>query len=386
MGLFRRFTGTPPTPFGYQPPPEAVVRSWICADPGCGHSGPGSDPRRWPRRCPECDAGIRTDRLAEPWEHQARRQEIDARLAGPPRWSGDLDEARAEDAVWWFADALAHTRPELAAERWARIDRLIKETEAAQRTFHGGYHRWNAFQCAVDHGHADLAAHVLRDWYAAADTSELEDNGRRTNCRQLASCLITFLEHPVTAPSPHAEPLWSALTDLMARMRDVTTADHIQGYARLGRLRAGGNNEEESLLDALRQLRIGDHRAAPEEGARPTDLGLRMLCLAWHERGDQVSGLDGSLVWDVCLRPVMEHARADPRAAVEAVAAAVLPGAGWEVFGASRCLQEYAGDEPGFLPVLDAALEFLHGQGWSERFLNGVERRRWHTTHGPDSW
>jgi hypothetical protein len=69
-----------PTRFGYVPPAEAVIRGWECSNLECGRSDLEPDRRRWPKSCPECGSPVGTGVMQDPWEHYAKRFEIDARL------------------------------------------------------------------------------------------------------------------------------------------------------------------------------------------------------------------------------------------------------------------------------------------------------------------
>ncbi len=71
----------PPTKFGYQPPEGATATTWRCTGEEGGRMGEWgeSDPARWPRRCPECGSRLEPQ-LDEPWAHEARRMELDARV------------------------------------------------------------------------------------------------------------------------------------------------------------------------------------------------------------------------------------------------------------------------------------------------------------------
>ena len=83
FGKKKQSPALPPTPYGYQPPPDAVVRSWQCTNLKCGHGEHGPDRRAWPPRCPECGSSIGTGYLDPPYRRPAERFELDVKLVNP---------------------------------------------------------------------------------------------------------------------------------------------------------------------------------------------------------------------------------------------------------------------------------------------------------------
>lgn len=394
MRLFARSGALPPTPFGYRPPAGAVALRWICTADGCGSGGPDREGRPWPRRCPGCQgATVATHELAEPWQHAAKRVEIDARLNGLPQY-GDPAAARADDLLWQVEDALLAGQAERAERTRRQFDALVAELTTAAtgaRTGFSGYlPRFWLVTGALRHGAHGLAARELRTWHAARTFDNPEGNDERADCRTLADLLITFLEAPATAGSPHRDELWACLRDLMPRIEQVATASNILGSNRLLRHFSGGNREEELMIAELKRLAAADRAdgtawdgSGPGSGSGlPAQTARRLEILGGVKIAGPDSGVDGTLVWDVCLAPFLP-------VAPEALAEAVLPVGGWSVYGASRCLQELRAHDaasPAYLALLDAGLRFLHDSGLGPGHLNGWDHTCWTEIHGPGSW
>ncbi|MDG4831489.1 hypothetical protein O7627_19510 [Solwaraspora sp. WMMD1047] len=228
----------PPTAFGYRPPPEAIALAWICAGADCGRRGAGALVGAWPRSCPDCGHPVATHELADPWQHAARRVEIDVRLVRP-RHSGDRVDAAAEDLRWHVVDALRQGRPELAEARRQRLDAFLTDREAAG-SFDCGRHRRSVVREALEYHAVDLAARELASWYrCAAARSGSPD--RRGATGELAEQLIAFLEQPGTiADGPAANEVWQLLTDLVTGLDGLPWADLRDRLDRLRRVRRAG--------------------------------------------------------------------------------------------------------------------------------------------------
>jgi hypothetical protein len=391
MKLFARWSATlPPTQYGYQPPEGAHATGWICASLNCGRESSGSDPRSWPTRCPECGGPIATGSLVEPWQHEARRVELDARL-NRRLFRGDPANAEAENLVWYFVDSLYQQRPDLAETYRVRLDRFITTEEARRRYFNGGTHRWWMVHHANAHGAVNLAARELEEWYACADLTDIETNSiRGDNCRQLAQQMIEFIEYADGIPSATVGRIWTLLEILMRHMYRVATADVTRGFTRLHQIMSGRQPEEVALEAALVDLRLAHEGGGIDSVDRlPAQTVLRMEALGRYEYDPANSGLDNSLVWSVCLKPYMLFSTYRPAALVGELAAAVEVAGGWSIVGAARCLQQLVADqaeEPSFLAVLDGAVDFLHRSGAVPAQLRRPEWKRWTDVHGPASW
>jgi hypothetical protein len=386
VGIFTRRTDLPPTRYGYVPPANAMPTGWICVNEDCGHGDLAADHRRWPRSCPECGSPIATNRLEMPWQHFAKRVEIDARIESP-RWEGDLSQAMTEDLVWRCADAVHNGDPSAAENLRQELDAHLVRTESTDPYFNGGTSRWEFVEVAMAHNLSDLAVRELDAWRAAASLTNLEnDNARRTNARQLASRLIAFLENPAASGSPQRDHVWAVLSELMARIEGVATADQTEGFARLTRVMSGGNQAEEQLISRLERLRTADTRR-PSRGL-PTETPFRMEVIA-RQHFTTSSGIPWNLVWEVCMAPYLPLQSPDPDRFAADLAATVGHANGWATVGASSLLQEFdrhrAGN-PAFLSLLDASLTFLRQQGVGSAHLRRAEWERWLDTHGPGTW
>lgn len=231
LSLKRRLL--PPTPFGYQPPPEATARSWVCADAGCGTGGVDLDHTAWPDRCPSCGGQVRTGRLDEPWQHAARRVEIDSRLEAP-RWSSDAEAAASDDLVWAFDEAL-RSGDEAAVRR--AEDRL--RTTPAPAFFGPGHHLWWLTEVSMRHGDFSRAGRTLRDWSTLTSYDRVAtDSAMRTNARQLVQQLIAYFERALDTGRRPDPDLFGVLEEAAARLGDEMTGPSRAGLTRLRQRRA----------------------------------------------------------------------------------------------------------------------------------------------------
>jgi hypothetical protein len=211
--LAMRDVPPPTTPFGYPPPPEAIALGWICGSGECQRQGDGAVVARWPRSCPACGHRVATRELAEPWQHAARRVEIDARLLRP-RGAGDLAVATADDLLWHVVDALRASRPDLAERHRLRLGSYLNSRAADDRGFDGAGHRWSVVQEALAYHRLDLAAREFTDWHRTT-----------TGRRRLAHQVLAFLEHPGPGAAHPAAPVHSMLTWLLPRLDEVVGAE-----------------------------------------------------------------------------------------------------------------------------------------------------------------
>lgn len=378
MRLFTgRASALPPTRYHYQPPAGAVGVRWICPADDCGRGGPDVPGDRWPRRCPECGGGISTHHLAEPWQHDAKRVELDARLNGSPDY-GDPGLARAEDLVWLVDDALRAGRPGEVAALAAALGALL-DGQRGQDHGLGQEQRFHLVHLIIQGGLFGLAASVLHDWRKSVRYDDLEDNAQRTECRLLFVSAVHYLNEAMEAPTDARQAVWAMLRQFMPIVRDIATADMSRDFTRLSYAMAGRADPEEG--DRRELARLADADRARPSGGLPPESPLRMAILGrFTLRHD--SGIDATLIWQVCLQPFLD-------VSAEQLGAAVLPAGGWAVYGASRCLRELGTqDEDGraYGEIWDAGLEFLHGTGASWEQLSFYDQQRWIRRHGPDSW
>ncbi|MFJ3755426.1 hypothetical protein [Streptomyces sp. NPDC090080] len=378
MGLFARHKALPPTRYGYRPPRGAVGLRWICPYDECGRGGPDRPSDRWPSTCPECGTALVTFSLAEPWQHEAKRVEIDARLNGSPQY-GDPGRARAEDLLWSADDALRAGQSDRIPEIATRLADLLDAGRATGRA--EGYDQlFHLVRLLGDGGEWPLAAGVLRRWRRSVRHDDLEDNDQRTEVRMLASSMIFLLEEAPTTFDADRQAVWETLREFVPLIESVTTADIDRSWKRLQHTMAGRRDPQEAAARALERLAVQD--AARSAGGMPPETPLRMEILGRHTADISGSTLDTSYIWSVCLQPYLS-------VSPEELAAVVLPVGGWTVYGASRCLRELdMHDENGsaYGAIWDAGLEFYRSTGVSTAHLSFNDHQRWILRHGPDSW
>jgi hypothetical protein len=244
MRLFKR-RSLPPTPFGYQPPAEATARSWICADLGCGTTGDDPDPAAWPGRCPKCGGQVGTGRLDEPWQHAARRVEIDSRLAAP-RWSSDAEAAASDDLVWAFDEAL-RSGDEAAVRR---AEDALRTTPAP--VFYGpGHHLWWLTEISLEHGDFPRVGRTLRYWSTLTSYARIAtDSAARANARLLVEQLIVYFERMYDDGRPAQPDLFEALEEAADRLGDAMPDPSRAGLARLRQRRAKARSQAQSQSQA----------------------------------------------------------------------------------------------------------------------------------------
>lgn len=378
MGLFARRKTLPPTRYGYRPPRGATGVTWICPSDECGRGGPDRTGDHWPDTCPGCGTAVVTFSLAEPWEHEARRVELDARLNASPGY-GDPDRARAEHLLWSADDALRTGHADRVPEIATRLADLLDTGRAAGHA--PGYDQlFHLVRLLGASGEWPLAAQVLHRWRRSVRLDDLEDNDQRTEARLLASCLIFYVEEAPPASAADRQAVGEVLTGFVPLIESVTTADIERSWKRLRHTMAGRRDPDEAATRALERLAAQD--AARPAGGMPPQTPLRMEILGHHTANGLDSTLDTSHIWSVCLQPYLS-------VSPEELAAAVLPVGGWTVYGASRCLRELGThDENGqaYGAIWDAGLEFYRSTGVSTAHLSFNDHERWIQRHGPDSW
>ena len=378
MRFFPRAGDLPPTLYGYRPPKGAVGLGWICPSDECGQGGPERPSDRWPRRCPECGSEVVTRSLAEPWQHAAKRVEIDARLNGSPAY-GDPYRARAGDLLWAVDDALRAGRSDRVPELAAAMSSLVEDRSTAGGDY-GFDHLWHLVRLMVANGEWVVGADVLRRWRRSVRHDDLEDNEQRTESRMLASSMIHYIEQAPTAPPADRQAVWQMLREFIPIIHSVTTADIDRSWKQLQYTMAGRQNPEEAFDRELERLAAAD-AARPPRGL-PSETPLRMEILGRYTAQGPDSTLDSSRIWQVCLQPYMS-------VSPEELAPVVLPVAGWTVYGASRCLRELSThDENGqaYGAIWDAGLEFYRTTGVGPGHLSFNDHQRWTKQHDPNSW
>ncbi|MFE3163030.1 hypothetical protein [Streptomyces sp. NPDC059224] len=247
MGLLRRlFAGgqLPPTKDGYQPPPGALAEGWQCLDPDCGEGGyfpvPRTDIPRWCETCGE----ETYPRLAWPWEHGARRAELDALLAEAER---DRDEClgllvRLHLLAWSFEDHLMDGDTRAAQGVLAHTDRQLRGAMREQPHLTEGSYRFAMVLGALRSGGPEIALRVLEPWVELARQqgpgygTDLEhDNAARTNYRNLVSSCLEWLGDGRTPGHP-------VYGTVVRWMLDTARAPHVRDWL---------TGDQDRALDAL---------------------------------------------------------------------------------------------------------------------------------------
>jgi hypothetical protein len=328
-------------PVGYAPPPGATARGWRCPDPNCG-AGDAVVPRRWPFACTQGGAPADPD-LNEPWVHDARepwlRHEMSA--AEPALrgfWLGEL-------IAWRYRDAVCQC--DAASAEAARGEGHCWLTDHAADSFLiPGQVRYPVVTGALDVDWIDTAADELTVWVRQVRTEGVEqDNARRTDCRQLLSGLLSFLEHPAGARHPKAAGLRGSAVALRDAIRDVLTAD---------------------LERRARHLHEHGFVPAGDPVAPPSDPVAQLEAFGRHSFDPMASEFDLLLMWERIAAPRLEGALADPDRFCRELAEVAIPHGGWVVYGAQRLVVELlGGDHRGteFLRMQDAALDWLRPGG-----------------------
>lgn len=230
MGFFnRKAKGFPPTPFGYQPPEDADVRSWACADPSCDSGEHAPDPRTWPKACPRCGSQVVSGVIAGRYAHDAERYELDYRLRSPND-EIDLSIAQRQDIVWRYKEAARRRDAVAARQVRAELEAAMEQAGSKSMEY---MDRASVQHAALSNGLVEEAAEHLARWYSVAPIGDHSNGGLVANVRMLATSTIDFLEDPAGASSSAAPGLWDSLKRLMSLSNDISSADMNMGFARL---------------------------------------------------------------------------------------------------------------------------------------------------------
>ena len=224
MGLFRRkvSAGWPPNPYGFQPPPDADVRSWSCPDVlVCGEGQHAPDRRTWPQACPKCGLSpLCSGEMLGRYQHAAERYKIDFLLAHATDWRREA--ALLDDAVW-------HFREEAATNARARVETVLALHPSDMSDYMA---RYSLFHAALETGMLGEALAVLQRWYEVVPLSN-RHGGDRANVRLLIDSTVEYLEHPHAAQDAAYRSLWTHVGELWGRAQDYTTADNDMALRRL---------------------------------------------------------------------------------------------------------------------------------------------------------
>jgi hypothetical protein len=358
MRLFGKTRRLPVTTYGYEPPPGATARGWRCADEQCGTGG-DEVPRRWPFRCTACGAPADPE-FDDPWAHDARGPWLRTQLA-----AAEQDRLRAfwesELIGWRYREALRVGDQDTAEATRADAHHFMSGMAGEAQSsllFH-------IVHDSLHHNLLDAAAEDLGFWRVRTVTDGVDhDNARRTNCRQLLSEMLNFLEHPQAAQHPAAPGLRSAASELRDTIRDVLTVD---------------------LLRRTQHLDVDVFQPAAPYDPVPIDPVERLAAFGRYAFDPMRSDLDPQSVWSEIVGPNYETAVADPDQFCRQLAAVAIPAGGWAVYGAQRLVVELLGGayrDHYFLTMQDAALDWLHARGVPTASLTGYEMARWNETHG----
>lgn len=192
MGLFSP-KPLPVTSYGYRPTLGATAKGWICTSPDCGRSE--HEPvRRWPKPCSAC--GAPADPIPDAaWSHDAEGAELQWILTHDPDRGGGFHHDQWQ--IWQFKDAaLRGDRQALAA---ARTDarNYVGQRLGSSPWWSPGSVYFQLVWLALEFGDLDGAADDLRHWLDTTQADDVEnDNGRRTNCRQVIDSTVRFFATP----------------------------------------------------------------------------------------------------------------------------------------------------------------------------------------------
>ncbi|TDP89613.1 hypothetical protein [Labedaea rhizosphaerae] len=199
MGLFGPRT-LPVTSYGYQPPPGATAKGWVC--PNCGVAG-WEPVKRWPKACDDC--GSSADPLFDqPWEHQAEGFQIQWILRYDPTSSGGFYEDRWES--WQFTDAAYR------GDRLAMSQARGRARARAQWRLTVDSSWWppsdiffRFVSVGMEVNDFDGAADDLCYWLGISSPVDVDNNNaNRTNCRLVIGSTSQFLALPHGASHPRA--------------------------------------------------------------------------------------------------------------------------------------------------------------------------------------
>jgi hypothetical protein len=221
MVLFGR-KPLPVTSYGYQPPPEATAKGWVCTNSDCGVSE--HEPvKRWPKACNSC--GSSTDPLFnQPWEHDAEGIELQWILHNDPKRGGGFHQDRWE--VWQFRDAALRGDNAGMSRARVRVRSYAADRMARDSWWGPGdvffFFVWIGLQVDDLNGAADDLCH----WLSLSSSEDVEnDNTNRTNCRQVIDSAARFLAAPGGGTHPRAPEIRQGCVKLAEGAYQVLNRD-----------------------------------------------------------------------------------------------------------------------------------------------------------------
>lgn len=122
----------------------------------------------------------------------------------------------------------------------------------------------------------------------------------------------------------------------------------------------------------------------------PGDIVRRMEYYGRAEFAPQQSDPDtAGRIAELIYRPLYPIASADPDRFIAELADAVLPVGGWAVYGGERSVWDLLSAQtrhPGFVAMVDGAMDFLRGQGYGMMHISSYEREVWCELHPGEPW
>jgi hypothetical protein len=122
----------------------------------------------------------------------------------------------------------------------------------------------------------------------------------------------------------------------------------------------------------------------------PSDIVQRMEYYGRFEFSPQQSEPDAPhRIAELIYQQLYPIASADPDRFIAELADAVLPVGGWAVYGGERCVRDLINAQtrhPGFVAMIDAAMEFLRSQGYGVMHVAPFEREVWCELHPGGRW
>lgn len=231
MGLFGRKVpaGWPPTPYGYQPPADADVRSWACPDVlDCREGEHAPDRRTWPSACSKCGRSpLCSGEMVGRYEHAAERYKIDYLLAHATDWRKDA--AQLDDAVWHYREEAGSGRSDGAAQARARVEAVLVQQDSVGSDYQA---RYSLSRAALRAGMLGEELAILQRWFEVVPRSN-RHGGDRASVRMLIDATVEYLEHPQAPQDATYRQLWTHLRELWGQAQDYTTADNDMALRRL---------------------------------------------------------------------------------------------------------------------------------------------------------
>ncbi len=133
------------------------------------------------------------------------------------------------------------------------------------------------------------------------------------------------------------------------------------------------------------------NRRARNDSLLPSDMAQRLALYIDFEMNPQAaSPTMATKLTDLIYMPLHPIASSNPGRFMKELAEIALPVGGRIVHGAERLCTDLIADDvqqdPSYLAMLDAALDWLRTQGFGPERLTGYEHARWIAVHGQGKW